>query len=380
MVGGGPNSIGATHRYAATLDGHYELVAAVFSRDAARNAATGGELGIARERLYSDFTTMAAAEAKHTDGIDCVTICTPNDTHAAASIAFMEHGIPVLCDKPIANSTREALDMIAVAERTGVLFGITHNFSAHPLVREARAQVRDGRIGKVRVVQVEYALGSRSKLVEAMGDTRFAWRADPRYGGPSTVLSDIGTHAHHLLRTITGLEVEAVSADLSSIVPGRVAHDNADVNLRLTGGARGHLWASMVASGAGQGLAIRVHGELGTLAWGQTYPDELRLTFEDAPITILRRGETWLCDEARRGTRVGRGNPAGHLEAFANVYTDFAEHLRARREGRAPNPLANTVASGREGLIGMAFVEACVASNARAGAWVDVAHAQGAAA
>jgi len=372
MVGGGPNSIGATHRFAATLDGRYALVAGVFSRDAAKNAAMGRELGLAPDRVYADFATMAAAEAARTDGIECVTVCTPNDTHAAASIGFMERGIPVLCDKPIANSTDEAREIIAARDRTGVPFGITHNFSAHPLVREARRQVADGRIGRVRVVQVEYALGSRSTLVEAEGDTRFAWRADPQVGGPSTVLCDIGTHAHHLLRTITGLEVEAVSADLSSLVPGRIAHDNADVNLRLVGGARGHLWACMVASGAGQGLAIRVHGERGSLAWGQTFPDELRFTFEDAPNLVLRRGEAWLCDEAKRGTRVGRGNPAGHLEAFANVYRDFAEGLDARREQRAPDPLACTVASAEEGLVGIAFVEACVASAGKAGKWVGM--------
>jgi predicted dehydrogenase len=237
------------------------------------------------------------------------------------------------------------------------------------MVREARRLVQDGRLGPIRVVQAEYAIGSRSRLVEATGDARFAWRVDPAIGGPSTVLGDIGTHAHHLLRTITGLEVAALSADLSSLVPGRTAHDNADINLRLTGGARGHFWASMVANGAGQALRLRVWGERAGLEWHQQMPDELRLMSEDEPISVLRRGDTWLAAEAKRATRTQRGQPEGYIGAFANIYNDFAEALHAGRERRPADPAATSFATATDGVVGMAFVEAAVASSARDGAW-----------
>ena len=216
MVGGGPNSIGRTHRLAASLDGHYELVAGVFSRDAAKNAAMGKELGIAADRLYPDFNAMAAAEAKRPDGIECVTIVTPNNTHVPACLAFLGQNTPVICDKPLAISSAEAIRLMQEVDRRRVPFALTHNYSAYTMVREAQHLVRSGRLGTIRVVQVEYALGSRSSLVEAQGDARFAWRADPAIGGPSTVLGDIGSHAHHLMRTVTGLELEAVSAELST--------------------------------------------------------------------------------------------------------------------------------------------------------------------
>ena len=266
MVGGGPNSIGRTHRLAASLDGHYELVAGVFSRDAGKNAAMGRELGIAEDRLYPNFEVMAAAEAKRADGIECVSIITPNSTHVAASLAFLGQRIPVICDKPLGISSSEAIHLMREVDKSGLPFALTHNYSAYTMVREAQHLVRSGRLGKIRVVQVEYALGSRSSLVEAQGDARFAWRADPAIGGPSTVLGDIGTHAHHLMRAVTGLELEAVSADLGTMVPGRKADDNANVNLRFVGGARGQLWASMVACGIGQGLQhprVRRAGEPG---------------------------------------------------------------------------------------------------------------------
>ena len=239
------------------------------------------------------------------------------------------------------------------------------------MVREAQHLVRSGRLGKIRVVQVEYALGSRSSLVEAQGDARFAWRADPAIGGPSTVLGDIGTHAHHLMRAVTGLELEAVSADLGTMVPGRKADDNANVNLRFVGGARGQLWASMVACGIGQGLHIRVFGEQASLEWHQEHPNELHLRFENQPNQVLRRGDPWLCEQAKRGVRTNRGQPEGYVSAFANIYRDFAEVLAARKAGRTPDPLANSFASARDGVLGMIFIEAAVESSRRNGAWVE---------
>lgn len=372
MVGGGPGGIGKAHRFAANLDGCYELTAAVFSRDAKKNAAIGRELGIAPNRLYPNFEAMAAAEAARPDGIECVSIVAPNDTHVPASLAFLERGIPVICEKPLANSAAEASQVLRMTEARRVPFALTHNYSAYPMVMEARHIVRSGRLGAIRIVQVEYAGGSRYRLVEAEGDRRFAWRVDPVIGGPSTVLGDIGTHAHHLMRTVTGLELDAVSADLSAMVPGRSAHDNAHLNLRFIGGARGQLWVSMVACGIAQGLRLRVFGESASLDWRQEQPNELYFNSETAPNQVLRRGDPWLCEEAKRAIRTIRGQPEGYVEAFANIYRDFAENLAAARDERAPDLLANSYASARDGWLAMCFIEASVDSSRRDGAWVRI--------
>lgn len=372
MVGGGPGAgIAPTHRRAARLDGRFELVAGAFSRNAEANRAMGEELAMAPERIYSDFETMAEAEARREDGIECVAIVTRNDTHARASHAFIRHGIDVICDKPMAMSLAEALAVERAAAEKGVLFALTHNYSAYPMVVEARHRVQSGELGALRVVTVEYAHGTRNRLIEAEGDAKMAWRVDAAVAGPSTVLGDIGTHAHHLMRRITGLEVEALSAELSTMVPGRTADDNAWVNLRFQGGARGMLWASMVAAGNGHGLRIRVFGEKASLHWDQERPDELHLRADNAPYHTLRRGEPYLCEAARHGSRTKTGNPEGYFGAFANIYADAAEVISARREGRSPDPNATSFATARDGVLAMKFIEAAVASHRNGGAWTS---------
>jgi predicted dehydrogenase len=373
MVGGGPGAgIGPAHRRGAALDGYFELVAGVFSRDAARNRAMGEELGLAPERVYRDFATMADAESRRADGIECASVVTLNNTHAAASLALIRRNIHVICDKPMATSLRDALEVEKAAERSGVFFALSHNYSAYPMVAEARDLVSSGELGAIRLVAVEYALGHRSRLVEAEGDAKMAWRVDPALAGPSTVLADIGTHAHHLLRTITGLEVQSLSAELSTIVPGRKVDDNAYLNLRLSGGARGHMWASMVANGNGHGLRIRIFGEKASLHWDQERPDDLFLRAEGAPYRTLRRGESYLGEAAKRASRARPGNPAGYVEAFANVYTDAAAAIRALQDGQPADPLARSFATARDGVLGMAFIEAAVDSDRRNSAWVDI--------
>lgn len=372
MVGGGPGSgIGPAHRRAARLDGQFELVAGAFSRASERNRAMGDELALSPDRVYGDFAAMAEAEARRADGIECVSIVTPNNTHGPASLAFIRQGIDVICDKPMATSLREALRMETAAREAGVVFALTHNYSAYPMVVEARHRVDAGELGTIRLVAVEYAMGGRNRLVEAEGDSKMAWRVDRAIAGPSTVLGDIGTHAHHLLRATTGLEVEALSAELTTVVPGRVADDNAFVNLRMRGGARGHLWASMAATGNGHGLRIRIFGDKASLHWNQEDPDALSLRAEGAPYCTLRRGDPYLCDGAKRHSRAKAGMPGGYAEAFANVYTDAAEAVRARREGRPADPFARAFATARDGVLGMRFIEAAVESHARGGAWVD---------
>lgn len=372
MVGGGLGAgIAPTHRRAASLDGRFQLIAGAFSRDPERNRASGEELRIAPDRVYRDFTAMAHAESRRGDGVECVSIVTPNDTHAAASLAFIRNGIDVICDKPMAMSRAEALAVEKAAAEHGVLFALTHNYSAYPMVLEARHLVDSGELGAIRVVAVEYAQGTRNRLLEAEGDTKMAWRVDPRVAGPSTVLGDIGTHAHHLLRRMTGLEIESLSAELATIVPGRKADDDAHVNLRFRGGARGRLWASMVAAGNGHGLRIRVFGEKASLHWDQETPDELQLRADNAPYRIMRRGEAYLCDAAKHASRTKTGNPEGYFGAFGNVYSDAAEAICARRAGRPADLLARTFATARDGVLGMAFIEAAVASHANGGAWTD---------
>ncbi len=363
--------IGPTHRYAATLDGHYELVAGVFSRDPAKSRAFAAELGIATDRRYVSYAEMAAAESARADGIEAVSIVTPNDSHAPASRAFLERGIHVLCDKPMATSLADALEVWRLREGTELEFALTHNYAGYPMVREARDRIASGELGRVRVVMVEHASGGRSRLVEAQGDEKTRWRTDPRVGGPSAVLGDLGTHAHHLARYVTCLEPESVSAELSTMVAGRTSHDNAHVTMRFAGGARGHLWASYVAAGNRHGLRLRVFCESAGLEWDQESPEVLTVRALDGPPIEVRRGDAWTGEAARRVTRVKAGQPEGVLEAFANIYGDVAERIRARRERRAPNALAGTVADARDGVLGMRFIAAAVESDARGGAWVD---------
>lgn len=372
MVGGGPGAgIAPAHRRAARLDGRFELVAGAFSRNPDGNRAMGEELGVAPDRVYRDFAAMAAAEARRSDGVECVSIVTQNDTHAAASLEFIRKGIDVICDKPMAMSLAEALAVEKAAAEHGVLFALTHNYSAYPMVAEARHQVASGELGAIRVVTVEYAHGTRNRLIEAEGDAKMAWRVDAAVAGPSTVLGDIGTHAHHLLRRVTGLEIDALSAELTTMVPGRKADDNAFVNLRFHGGARGQLWATMVAAGNGHGLRIRVFGEKASLHWDQETPDELFLRADNAPYRTLRRGEAYLCAAARHASRTKAGNPEGYFGAFANIYSDAAEVIGARREERPANPLAASFATARDGVLAMKFIEAAVASSRNGSAWTD---------
>ncbi len=372
MVGGGPGAgIAPTHRRAARLDGRFDLVAGAFSRNADANRAMATELGIATDRVYENFAAMAEAEARRPDGIECVSIVTPNDTHAPASLAFIGKGIDVICDKPIAMSLAEALAIERAATGRGVVFALTQNYSAYPMVIEARHRIDAGELGAIRVVTVEYAHGTRNRLIEAEGDAKMAWRVDATIAGPSTVLGDIGTHAHHLMRRMTGLEIDSLSAELSTMVPGRAADDNAFVSLRFRGGARGQLWASMVAAGNGHGLRIRVFGEKASVHWDQEFPDELVIRADNAPYRTLRRGEAYLCDAARHASRTKAGNPEGYFGAFANVYADAAEAIAARRDRRPANPNATSFATARDGVIAMKFIEAAVQSSRSGSAWTD---------
>ena len=371
MVGGGPGAmIGPTHRIAAHMYGQYRLVAGAFSRVPERNRSMVEALGLSPDRVYASYEAMARAESAREDGIEAVAVVTPNDSHVPASLCFLAHGIHVICDKPLANSVADAEALRDAVNASGRVFALTHNYAGYPMVREARARVLAGEVGAVRIVQAEYASGARSRLVEAEGDEKTAWRTNPAIGGPSAVLCDLGVHAHHLLRFVTGCEVEAVSASLATVVSGRTSHDDAQVSLRLSGGARGALWASYVAAGCRNGLRLKVCGETGTLEWWQEQPEVLDIHALGGSSVRLHRGDAGLGADAQTATRRKPGQPEGFQEAFANVYADVAGWIRTPpgERDRAPWPAAGV----HDGVAGVRFIEACVASDRAGARWVDV--------
>lgn len=370
MVGGGEGAfIGAVHRMAARLDDQYELVAGALSATPAKARASGAALGLDPARSYDDFATMATAEAAREDGIEAVSIVTPNHLHAAVARAFLAAGIHVICDKPLCNSLEEAEALAALVARSGKVFCLTHNYSGYPIVRQARAMVAEGAIGQVRVVQVEYAQAWLTDALETTGQKQAAWRTDPARAGGGGAIGDIGTHAYHLAGFVTGLACQELCADLSSFVPGRVLDDNAHILLRYAGGARGLLWCSQVAPGNENALRLRVYGATGGLEWAQEHPNQLRFTRHGEPPAMIARGAPGAGAAAARVTRLPSGHPEGYLEAFATLYTEAAAAIRAARDGAAPAPevLFPTVA---DGVAGVAFIEAALRSAKAGAAWV----------
>lgn len=369
VIGGGPGSfIGATHRQAARLDDRYELVAGCLSGDPAKSVSAGLALGLPPDRCYPTAQALFEAEAVRADGVDAVAIMTPNDGHYPNAMAALAHGFDVICDKPMTNTLAEASLLRERVKETGQVFCLTHNYSGYPLVRQARAMVADGLLGEIRLVQVEYVQGGRAKS----GPGRTAWKTDPARGGASLVMGDIGTHAHQLLRFITALEVEQLAADAGPIVPGSQAHDYAGALLRLSGGARGNFWVTQAAAGVENALRIRVSGSLATLEWAQEHPQVLHFKPMGTPAQILTPKGPGTLPLASRASRVAAGHPEGFHEAFANLYSDAAEAIAARRAGQMPDPLALHFPNAHDGWMGMRFVDAVIRSSAGNGAWTDV--------
>lgn len=372
MVGGGQGAfIGGVHRVAARIDDRYELVAGALSSDAARGAASAAELHIAPDRAYADYGEMARAEAAREDGIDAVSIVTPNHLHTRIASAFLDAGIHVICDKPLASNLADALALVQTVRRSGRLFGLTHNYSGYPMVRQAREMVAAGELGEIRVVQAEYPQDWLSTDLEATGQKQAAWRVDPAQAGAGGSLGDIGTHAEHLARFISGLELAEVSADLTTFVPGRRLDDNAHILLRYSGGARGMLWSSQVAPGNENALRVRIYGSKAGLSFSQENPNQLWFTpLGDRP-RLITRGGAGNGAAAGRATRIPPGHPEGYLEGFAQLYRDMAEQIQARMEQRAPDPLACWVPTVEDGARGMKFIESVVESSRGNGRWVD---------
>ena len=370
MVGGGQGAfIGAVHRIAARLDDEFELVAGALSSTPERAQASGRELGLAPERIYDDFAAMAEAETSRPDGIEAVSIVTPNHMHAPAAIAFLERGVHVICDKPLAASLADARRMTAAARQAKALFILTHNYTAYPMIRQARALVEDGGIGKLRVVQVEYAQDWLTTRLEESGQKQAAWRTDPAQSGAGGATGDIGTHAYNLARFVSGLELESLCADLSCFVDGRPLDDDANVLLRFKGGAKGSLWCSQVAPGNENGLRLRIYGETGGLEWSQEEPNQLWHTPFGQPKQVITRAGAGAGPSAARLSRTPPGHPEGYLEGFANLYGEAARAIRAHANGETL-PAETHYPTIEDGLEGVLFVDACVRSSKAGGVWV----------
>ena len=367
MVGGGQGAlIGSVHRLAARMDGHFRLVAGALSSTPERARASGAEIGLDPTRTYDDWKRMAGREARRKDGVEAVAIVTPNHMHAAPAIEFLKRGIHVICDKPLTATMAEAKKLAAAAEKADALFILTHNYTGYPLVRQARAMIARGDIGQIRLVQVEYA---QDWLTHEVHNKQAEWRSDPARAGIGGALGDIGTHAYNLAAFVAGMEPEALAADITAFVPGRQLDDNANVLLRYPGGAKGMLWASQVAPGNENSLRIRVFGDQGGLEWAQEEPNKLWFSRFGEPKQLLTRNGAGALPEARRVCRVPGGHPEGYLEAFANIYAEAAQAIRARQAG-LPVPDGVTYPTLSDGLAGMRFVAACVTSARRNAGWV----------
>lgn len=367
MVGGGNDAfIGGVHRIASRIDDRYELVAGALSSTPEKARASGEALGL--PRIYDDYKQMAIREARRKDGIEAVSIVTPNHVHYAAAREFLKRGIHVICDKPLTSTLADAKKLVKAAEQSGALFILTHNYTGYPMVRQAREMVEKGDIGTIRVVQVEYP---QDWLSEEQDFKQAEWRTDPARSGAGGSTGDIGTHAHNLACFISGLEVEALAADLDAFVPGRQVDDNAHVMLRFKGGAKGMLWSSQVAPGNENALRIRVYGEKGGLEWAQEDPNYLWVTPLGEPKRLITRNGAGAGEAAARMSRVPAGHPEGYLEGFANIYSEAAEAIRAHQAGTTPDA-AVLYPTVQDGLRGVEFVDACVRSSKRNAAWVSM--------
>jgi predicted dehydrogenase len=372
MVGGGQGAfIGGVHRIAARIDGEFELVAGALSSDPERARASGAELGLAPNRSYGSWEEMAKAEAKRPDGIEAVAIVTPNHMHYGPARAFLEAGIHVICDKPLTSTVEDAAKLAKAAAKSKALFVLTHNYTGYPMVRQAAEMVARGKLGEIRVVQAEYPQDWLTEFVEKTGQKQAAWRTDPKRSGAGGCVGDIGTHAYNLARFVSGLELEALAAQLTTFVKGRKVDDDVQVLLRFKGGARGMIWTSQVAPGHENGLKLRVYGSKGGLEWVQADPNYLWYTPYGQPKQLITRGGAGAGEAAARITRVPSGHPEGYLEGFANIYREAAAAIRAARKGKKP-PKGVVFPTIEDGVEGMKFIAACIASSRANSAWTKL--------
>src|SRR5690606_3602586 len=372
MVGGGQGAfIGAVHRMAARLDGHYEFCAGALSSNPERAIASAREIGLAEDRAYASYQDMIAGEALRDDGIEVVAVVTPNHLHFPVTKACLEAGLHVICDKPLTVSVEEAQALRRIAKAEDRILAVTYNYSGYPMIRQAQEMIARGDLGAIRVVQGEYAQDWLSRDIESGGNKQAEWRTDPAKSGAGGCIGDIGTHIYHLIGFVTGLEVESLCAELSTFVAGRKLDDSAQLMLRFRGGARGSIWASQVAAGCENGLQLRVFGDKGGITWRQENPNELIFSPLGEPARRLTRGGPGTGEAAARLTRIPAGHPEGYIEGFANIYGEIAAAIRAAREGSRVDASV-TFPAGKDGESGVAFIEAAVQSSKAGAAWVKM--------
>lgn len=369
VIGGGSGSfIGAMHRQAARLDDRYEIVTGILSSNLEKSKKDALELGIDPKRLYASFKDLLDGEAARQDGADVIAIMTPNDSHYEYAMAALEQGFDVICDKPMTNTLEEAEALHKKVQETGLIFCLTHNYTGYPMVRQARAMVADGQLGTIRLVQVEYVQGGKAD--ESKPDPSTSWRFDPVRGGPSLVMGDIGSHAHNLVRFVTGLEIAEVAAEIGNIVPGRAVHDYGGALLRFENGARGSYWVTQAAAGVENCLRIRVSGTKGSLEWMQEFPQALTFKPLGAPSQNRTPNGPGTLPLSKHSSRIVAGHPEGFHEGFANIYSDAAEAIAARRSGKTPDPLALHFPNSLDGLMTLRFVFSAIASSNADGKWM----------
>ena len=377
MVGGGRGAfIGAVHRIAAAMDQQIELVCGAFSSDPERSKASGADLFLPPERCYGTFNEMIQGEAALPSDrrMDFIAIVTPNHMHFPPAKLALERGFHVLSDKPATFNLAEAKKLAEISKKTGLLYGLTHNYTGYPLVKEARELIRAGKLGKIRKVIVEYPQGWLATRIEATGQKQAGWRTDPKRSGAGGCVGDIGTHAENLAEYITGLQIKELAADITSFVKGRKLDDDVNVLLRFAGGAKGILHVSQISVGEENNLNIRVYGELGGLEWHQKEPNTMLLKWPDQPMQVYRTANGYLSSAAKAAGRTPPAHPEGYLEAFANIYKNFGNAIRARLEKRklAKDDPANDYPKIEDGVRGMAFIEAVVQSSKKNAAWTTL--------
>ena len=372
MVGGGEGAfIGEVHRIAARMDERFQLCAGALCSDPERSLKSALDLGLPEDRSYSDYKEMAISESQRDDGINFVSIVTPNHLHHPIAKAFLEVGINVICDKPMTMNSEEAQELIDISESSDLIFAVTYNYSGYPLIREAREIIKIGELGSIRIIKVEYIQDWLTEPIEKTGQKQASWRVDPKKSGIGGSIGDIGTHAFHLAHFVTQQLPNKISADLSCFVEGRELDDNAHILMRYESGAKGMIWSSQVAPGNENNLKIQIYGEKGGLIWQQENPNELILNLLNQPSKRLTRGSSFVGDQSARLTRIPAGHPEGYLEGFANIYREVADEFSAKISGK---PISKDILypTSKEGLYGVSFIEAAIESNSKDSVWTNL--------
>ncbi len=374
VIGGGPESfIGGIHRTAARIDDRYEIAAGVLSSDPGKSIIKGKKIGLPEGRAYSTVPAMLQAEKGRDDGADVVAVMTPNDTHFTYSMAALESGFHVICDKPMTNTVADARTLHKKVQESGKIFCLTHNYTGYPMTRQAREMVAAGELGIIRLVQIEYVQGGKAdeSKPDSLSGPR-SWKFDPERGGPSLVMGDIGTHAHNLVRFITGLEITEVCAERGAVVPGRKVDDFTGALLHLERGAKGIFWVTQAAAGIENSLKIRISGTMGSLEWFQEIPQRLVFKPLGEPVQIRTPNGPGTLPLAKRASRIVAGHPEGFPEGFANIYSDAAEAIASRICGCEPDQLAMHFPTSKDGLAGVLFVDAVIRSSNNGSSWTRV--------